>query len=87
MDIPIFFVKVLVSAGFFVSGIGLLAKIGWARRAVMVLISLRLIYAGFICFIYGAIYAHFWLIFLEAVILVYYLTRPGVRKVFSPGVG
>ncbi|MBP7056769.1 MAG: hypothetical protein KBB52_07945 [Candidatus Omnitrophica bacterium] len=82
MDIPIFFIKVLVSAGFFASGVGLLAKRDWARRSVMVLISLRLIYAAFICVFYGAVYMHFWIISIEAVVLTYYLNRPGVREIF-----
>ena len=87
MDIPIFFIKVLVSAGFLISGIGLLKRMGWARLSVMVLISLRFIYAAFICAFYGAVYVHFWLISIEAVVLIYYLTRPGVRKIFFQGVG
>jgi hypothetical protein len=83
MGASMFFIKVLASLLFIVSGLGLMSFKEWARRSVLMFLALRLAYGIFICAHYRALHPHLGLILSELILLTYYLTRPAVKAVFG----
>jgi hypothetical protein len=83
MTMAVFIVKVLASLSFLAVGTGILRLKGWARRPLIALLALRGAYGVFICFYYGRIFGHLWLLLLEWALITYLLTRPAAVRAFA----
>lgn len=81
MGIGMSSVKILASLLFLTAGAGIMALKEWSRKPLISLLVLRLFYGIFICVYYKTIHPHLGLIFLEFILLTYYLTRPVVKAI------
>lgn len=82
MNMAMLFVKVMVSALFLSSGIGIMKFKGWARKLLFLLLIMRIIYGSAICAGYNVFHAHLLIMIVVGLFLFYYFTRPKIKEQF-----
>lgn len=82
MGIAVSLIKILASLSFLAAGAGMMALKAWSRKFLVALLVLRLVYGIVICAHFKMFHPHLGIIFLEFILLTYYLTRPAIRAVF-----
>ena len=83
MNTAMLFVKVIVSALFLSSGIGVIKFKEWSRKLLFCLLGLRIIYGSLICASYNIFHVHLLVMILTGLFLFYYFTRPKVKEQFK----
>ena len=76
-------IKVITSALFLSSGIGIIKYKEWSRKLLLCLCGLRVIYGLTICVIFSLFHPHFAIILAVGLFLFYYLTRSKVKEQFK----